>query len=107
MTYYGDKFTLLYMGDIRTSQEIYIWTSTASYGERFTLLNVEYVHTAQEILWASTASCGYSFTYLHAYHVCTSKETRPVMGIAVLFYMYTMFVPNRKHTMGLHCMLRR
>jgi hypothetical protein len=47
-----DSFTFLYVDDVCTSQEIYLWASTAHYGYIFTSLNVDSVHTSQE-----TRSC--------------------------------------------------
>jgi hypothetical protein len=54
---------------------------------------------------ASTACYRDSFTVLCVDDVCTAQET-PVdlysllTGIALLFYVYMMFVPHRKHTYG-------
>jgi hypothetical protein len=36
MASYGDSFTLLYIDDVRTSQETHLWVSTACYGFSFT-----------------------------------------------------------------------
>jgi hypothetical protein len=44
------------------------------------------------------AACyGDSFTFLYVDDVRTSQEARPVTGLALLFYMWMMFVPHRKH----------
>jgi hypothetical protein len=73
----GDSFTLLYVDDVRTSQEAHLWASTASYGDSFTLLYVDDVRTSQEAhLWASTASYGHSFTLLYVDDVRTLQEAR-------------------------------
>jgi hypothetical protein len=62
---YGDSFTLLYVDDVRTSQETRIWASTPYYGDSFTLLYVDDVRTSQETRqWARTASYGDNFTSL-------------------------------------------
>jgi hypothetical protein len=59
--FYGKNFTLLYVDDVRTSQETQ--ASTVCYGENFTLLYVDDVRTSQETQ-ASTVCYGESFTFL-------------------------------------------
>jgi hypothetical protein len=44
---YRDSFTVLYVDDVRTSQETLL-AFTACYGDSFTLLYVYYVRTSQE-----------------------------------------------------------
>jgi hypothetical protein len=34
----GGNFTFLYVDDVRTSQEMYLWASTACYGDSFTFI---------------------------------------------------------------------
>jgi hypothetical protein len=52
----------LCIDDVRTSQETYLWASTAYYGDTFTFLYVDDVRTSQETyLWASTACYGHNF----------------------------------------------
>jgi hypothetical protein len=41
-----DSFTFLYVDDVRTSQEIHLWISTACYGDSFTLLTGRKVTTS-------------------------------------------------------------
>jgi hypothetical protein len=43
---YGDSFTILYVVDVRTSQQTH--ASTVSYGDNFTFLYVDDVRTPQE-----------------------------------------------------------
>jgi hypothetical protein len=68
---YGDSFTLLYVDDVRTSQEACI--TTVCYGDSFTLLYVYGVRTSQEA-WTTTVRYGDSFTLLYVYDVRTSQE---------------------------------
>jgi hypothetical protein len=59
---YGDIFAILYVDDIRTSQEAHLWDFTVCYGDRFTLLYVDDVRTSQEAhLWAFTLLCEYIY----------------------------------------------
>jgi hypothetical protein len=59
----------LYVHDVCTLQEIYLWASTVCYGDSFTFLYVNDIRTSQEThLWACTAP-------------------RPAMGTALLSYM--------------------
>jgi hypothetical protein len=44
----GDRFNFVYVNDVRTSQEIRPWTSTACYGDSFTFVYVNYVRTSHE-----------------------------------------------------------
>jgi hypothetical protein len=43
-----DSLSLLYVGDVRTSQETALWTSTTSYVDSFTFLYVDDVRTPKE-----------------------------------------------------------
>jgi hypothetical protein len=52
------------------------WVSMACYKESFTFVNVDSVHTSQK------------YTYV---------PPRPITGIALVLYMYMIFVPHRKH----------
>jgi hypothetical protein len=53
---------LLCADDVRTSQETYVWASTAVYGDSFTFLYVDGVRISQEAqLWESTNCYGDSF----------------------------------------------
>jgi hypothetical protein len=49
-TCYGDSFTILYVDEVRTSQETHVWASTTCYGDSFTVLYVDevrcYLHAA-------------------------------------------------------------
>jgi hypothetical protein len=45
---YRDNFTSLHEGDVRTSYEIYLRTSTACNGDRFALLCVDDARSSQE-----------------------------------------------------------
>jgi hypothetical protein len=55
---------LLYIDDVRTSQETYLWASTDGYGNSFMLLYIDDVRISQEAyLWASTACYGDRFTF--------------------------------------------
>jgi hypothetical protein len=64
---------------------------------------LENVRTSQEThLWVSKVCYGYSFNFLHVDDVRTCRKhtygpPRPVMEIALLFYMQMMFVPQGKH----------
>jgi hypothetical protein len=58
---------LLYVDDVHTSQETYLWASTACYGDDFTLSYVDDFHTSQGTQ-ASTVRYGrallfYDLTY--------------------------------------------
>jgi hypothetical protein len=58
----GESFTLLYVDDVRTSQETNLWTITGCYGDSFTLTYADYVRTSQEThLSVSTVCYGYNF----------------------------------------------
>jgi hypothetical protein len=64
--YYGDSFTILYVDDVRTSQETHLWSSTCYYRDSFNLLYVDDVSTSQETHVRSTTACygvGLVFTY--------------------------------------------
>jgi hypothetical protein len=68
-----DSFTFLYVDDVCTSQEIHLWTSTASYGIAL-LFYIDDVRTSQKThLRASTACYGESFTFLYVDYVRTSQ----------------------------------
>jgi hypothetical protein len=72
---YGDFF-ILYVDDVRSSQETHLWASTASYGDNYTCLYVDDVLSSQEThVWASTACYGDSFTCLYVGDVRSSQET--------------------------------
>jgi hypothetical protein len=74
---YGDSFTLIYVGDIRTSQETHLWVRTACYGDSFTLIYVGNIHASQEThLCVRTACYGDSFTLIYVGNIHTSQETR-------------------------------
>jgi hypothetical protein len=63
MARYGDSFTLLYVDDVRTSQETHLWASVARYEDSFTIVYVDDARTSQEThLWASTACYRHNFT---------------------------------------------
>jgi hypothetical protein len=56
---------LLYVDEVRTSQDRTLWVSTACYGGSFTLLYVDDVRTSQDTHpWTSTACYGDSFTVI-------------------------------------------
>jgi hypothetical protein len=72
-----ESVTFSYVDDDLTSQQAR--ASIVCYWDGFTCLYVDDVRTSQETrLWASTAR------YVEALH----------------FYMYTMFLPHRKHSYG-------
>jgi hypothetical protein len=67
---------LLYVHNVRSSQETRLWTSTACYGGSFRVLCVDDVHTSQRIqLWAPTSSYRDIFTFVYVDNVRTSQET--------------------------------
>jgi hypothetical protein len=71
-----DSFALLYVVDVRSSQETRLWASTAFYGDGVTILYVGDVRTSQEThLRASTACYGDGITILYVDDVHTSQET--------------------------------
>jgi hypothetical protein len=70
--YYWDSFILLYVDDVRTSQKINPWTSTACYRVSFTF---------------------YIWMIFVPHRTPTYGPPRPFTGIVLLFYM---FVPHRK-----------
>jgi hypothetical protein len=41
-----DNFNVLYVYDVRTSQETHLWASMPCYGDSFTSLYVDYVRTS-------------------------------------------------------------
>jgi hypothetical protein len=57
MACYGDRFTSLYVNDVHTSQETYLWTSTTSFGDSFTLLYADDVRTSQETRLQACKAC--------------------------------------------------
>jgi hypothetical protein len=78
-------FTLLYVDDVRTSQETHLWASAPCYGDSFTLLYLDNVRTSQGA-YASTACYRDIFTVLSVDDVRTSQEARPLME-SVYFFM--------------------
>jgi hypothetical protein len=73
------RITPLYVDDVRTSQETYLLTSTASYKDSFTYLYVDGVRISQEShLWASTVCYRdnfTSFTSLYEGRKCWLNDT--------------------------------
>jgi hypothetical protein len=131
---YADSFTFLYVNYVRTSQEIRLWPPRPVKGIASLLIYrwSSYL-TENKPLWPVRGYlylfiCGWSsyltgntgllgllgdiFIFLYVDDVRTSQEIhlrppRPVKGIALLFSMCIIFVPHRKHTCGLHGLLRR
>jgi hypothetical protein len=68
----------LYLDNIRASQEIHLWASTACYGDSFIFLYVDNVRTSQEThLWISTDSIlGIALLFFQAYSQPPSQATR-------------------------------
>jgi hypothetical protein len=86
MAYYGDSLNLLYVGDVHTSQETRLCSSTAFYADSLNLLYVGDVHTSQETrLCSSTACYGDSFQFLGANFRLntTGKEIGSLLFLAV------------------------
>jgi hypothetical protein len=66
----------LFVGDVHTSQETRLWSSTSCYGDSFTFLYVDDVRPSEEThLWTFTACYGDIFTFLYVEGVRASQET--------------------------------
>jgi hypothetical protein len=99
---YGDSFTLLYIDDIRTSQDTHIWATTVCYGNSFTLLYIDDIRTSQNThIWATTVCYGDSFTLLYIDDVRTSQETHMGHHGLLRGRFPLLYVEDRIHTNGL------
>jgi inner membrane protein involved in colicin E2 resistance len=98
MACYGDSFASVYVDDVHTSKE----TSTLPWPVTgiALLLYMYMMFIPHRKHYTSMPCYGDSFASVYVYDVRTSQETStlpwPVTGIALLLYMYMMFVPHRK-----------
>jgi hypothetical protein len=110
-----ESFTFLYVGDVRTWQETYLWASTGCYGNNFTFLYVDSVRMSHETYLTSLHGLLRGELYFLISRWCSHLTGNILMGLHGLLrialfhmyiYIYMMFVPHRKHILVLHGLLR-